>query len=59
MYINDNMPYANIYGHVHGNEMYKDYSPKSFCASVEQIDYTPVEFEKIKQKVVVVHEWKN
>lgn len=48
LYINKNMPYANIYGHVHGNIIYRDYSSQSFCASIERIEYTPIEFEKIK-----------
>lgn len=49
VYINYNMPYANIYGHVHGNEMYKDYSSRSFCACVERINYTPIEWNDIKK----------
>lgn len=51
LYVNSNMPYANIYGHVHGNDMYKDYSKHSFCVSVERIEYTPVSFERIKNAV--------
>lgn len=47
MYVNENMPYANIYGHVHNNPMYKTVSSRSFCVSVERIDYTPVCFENI------------
>lgn len=51
LYVNSNMPYANIYGHVHGNDMYRDYSGHSFCVSVERIEYTPVSFERIKNAV--------
>lgn len=47
MYVNQNMPYANIFGHVHNNPMYKTVSNRSFCVSVERIDYTPVSFENI------------
>jgi calcineurin-like phosphoesterase family protein len=42
------MPYANIFGHVHGNPAYKDYSSQSFCVSVERINYTPILFEDIR-----------
>ncbi len=49
LYININMPYANIFGHVHGNPIYTDYTKQSFCACIERWDYTPVDFKKIKQ----------
>lgn len=48
LYINRNMPYANIFGHVHANPIYTDFSEQSFCVSVERINYTPVEFSEIK-----------
>jgi len=49
MYINTNMPYANIFGHVHANPVYSDFSPQSFCVSAERINYTPIEFSEIKK----------
>jgi len=52
LYINSNMPYANFYGHVHANPSYKDASKQSVCVSVERIDYTPVEFEKLRARMV-------
>ncbi len=51
LYVCKNMPYANIFGHVHSNPIYRDYSSQSFCASVERIDYTPVLFEEIQRLV--------
>lgn len=54
LYTNTNMPYANIYGHVHGNKQYTDYSKQSFCVSVERIDYTPIEFEAIKRRMGLI-----
>lgn len=51
MYISENMPYANIFGHVHNNPMYKTISSRSFCVSVERIKYTPIDFEVIKASV--------
>lgn len=49
LYINSNMPYANFYGHVHGNPSYKDASEQSVCVSVERINYTPVAFETLRE----------
>lgn len=51
LYLNKNMPYANIYGHVHGNEMYVDYSKHSFCACVERINYAPISWEEIRERI--------
>lgn len=52
MYVNTNSPYANIFGHVHGNPMYLDVSARSFCACVERIKYTPVSFDGIKAAIL-------
>ena len=51
LYVNSNMPYANIFGHVHANPMYKNYSSQHFCVCAERIDYTPVSFEEIARRV--------
>lgn len=51
MYINSNMPYANIFGHVHANPIYSDYSAQSFCVCCERINYTPIAFEEIRDKI--------
>ncbi len=51
LYINKNMPYANIYGHIHNNPNFTSYSSHGYCVSVERIDYTPVDFEKIKSNI--------
>lgn len=47
IFITENMPYANIYGHVHNNSEYKDYTSNTACVSVERIDYRPIEFNKL------------
>lgn len=49
LYTNSNMPYANIFGHVHASKQYTHYSDQSFCVSVERINYTPIEFDEIKK----------
>lgn len=51
MYINNNMPYANIFGHVHSCKEYTDFSSQSYCVSVERINYTPIDFEDIKKVI--------
>lgn len=51
VYLNVNMPYANIFGHVHSNPMYKTVSSHSFCVSVERINYAPISFEEIKRQM--------
>ena len=50
LYVSENTPYANIFGHVHKNPMYKDYSKHHFCVSAERIDYTPILFGDIVKK---------
>ena len=47
-FVSKNAPYANIFGHVHDNPMYKTVSRRSFCVSVERIEYTPILFSQIK-----------
>lgn len=51
MYVNSNMPYANIFAHVHSNPTYANYSKQTFCVSVERPDlmYYPIEFNRIKK----------
>lgn len=51
IYVNESMPYANIFGHVHSNPIYKDCSSRSFCACVERISYTPIRFSEIQKRI--------
>lgn len=39
----------NIYGHVHADSEYPDYTDRSFCVSVERINYKPIEFQQIRK----------
>jgi calcineurin-like phosphoesterase family protein len=43
IFITENMPYVNIYGHVHDNPMHKDRTENTWCVCVERTNYTPVE----------------
>lgn len=49
VYLNENMPYANIHGHIH-HLKYED--RQFFNVSVECIDYTPINFEKVKEAIL-------
>ena len=51
LYVNTNMPYANLFGHVHNHPMVKDYSSQHYCVSVERLNYMPLDFEAIKEKI--------
>jgi Predicted phosphoesterase or phosphohydrolase len=43
--------YANIYGHVHNMEMYRDFTRNTFCACVERIGYKPIRMSEILEKM--------
>ena len=47
LYVNTNMPYANLFGHVHNSPITKTYSSQHYCVSVERIQYTPISFDEI------------
>lgn len=51
LYVNTNMPYANLFGHVHNSPLIKDFSNQHYCVSAERINYTPIDFEVVKQSV--------
>ena len=51
MYVNSNMPYANIFGHVHNSPIFNTYSSQHYCVSVERINYTPISMNEIIKKV--------
>ena len=43
--------YANIYAHIHNDEKYLDYTARSYCVSAERINYTPIEWTIIKERM--------
>jgi calcineurin-like phosphoesterase family protein len=49
IYLTENMPYANIHGHIHH---LKYESKQYFNVSVECIDYTPIDFDEIKKAMI-------
>lgn len=52
LYINNKMPYANIFGHVHNNPAYKTISSQSYCVCADRIDFKPLDFQNIKQSII-------
>lgn len=54
LYVNENMPYVNIYGHIHGNPNYNTFSSCGHCVSVEKIEYKPIDLEEIKKKILTL-----
>lgn len=51
LYVNENMPYANLFGHVHNSPIVKTYSTQHYCVCVERLDYTPISFDEIKRRI--------
>ena len=43
--------FAQIFAHVHNDPIYATVTPRSFCVSAERINYTPIEFEEIKEEM--------
>lgn len=52
MYVSEAMPYANVFGHVHGNPMYKTVSSRSYCVSAERTGFKPINFNTVKEEVL-------
>ncbi len=51
LYVCENMPYANLFGHVHASPLYKDFSTHHFCVSAERTGFAPISFEEIKKAI--------
>ena len=52
LYVTRNMPYANLYGHVHSSPTYRSVSSRSACVSVERIYYTPILLETLRDQML-------
>ena len=50
MWVDEDGPYANIFGHVHNNPIYKTVTSRSYCVCACRNGYTPIAFEKIVEK---------
>ena len=50
-WVQDDGPYANIFGHVHDQALYKTVTKRSLCACVERWNYTPVSWERVQEEL--------
>ena len=50
-FMNDNIPFVNIYGHMHNDERWRPFTKHSFNACLEVNGYMPILFEDIKNKI--------
>ena len=48
LYMNKHMPYVNIHGHIHSRKLEGN---KHFNVSVEHINYTPISFTEIQNRI--------
>jgi calcineurin-like phosphoesterase family protein len=49
IFMNENTPFVNLFGHVHDHPSYMTWSSTGVCVCVERHDYTPINFEVIKE----------
>jgi len=49
MFLNDNTPFFNVFGHIHNSDAYQTWTKHSCCVCVERHDYTPISWYKIKE----------
>lgn len=54
LFVNENSPYGNIYAHVHDNPMYQDVTSTTFCTSMERINFTPISYEEIRERMAKI-----
>jgi calcineurin-like phosphoesterase family protein len=50
-WVKDGDVYANIYGHVHQQKMYRDFTSNTFCACAERIGYAPIRWTEMIEKM--------
>jgi calcineurin-like phosphoesterase family protein len=55
-FVNMQMPYINIYGHVHDDYNYTDVAPTGACVCVERWEYKPVDLDQLLAKIQKLRE---
>ena len=50
-YMNESMPYFNIYGHVHSNPLFKTRTENSLCACLDRWNYFPIEIKEYNEYI--------
>ena len=51
LFVNDNTPYINLYGHVHNNENAAKVSRNGACVCVELWNYKPILLSELYRKI--------
>lgn len=51
LYVNENMPYANLFGHVHASPLYRTFSSHHYCVSAERLGFVPITFQEVRRAV--------
>lgn len=51
VYVNEHMPYANIFGHVHRSSIFRDFSSQHYCVSYDRLGKIAIDFEDIKTAI--------
>lgn len=51
MYVTESSPYANMFGHVHANPMYKTVSSRSYCACMERHGYRLTKLKDAEEQI--------
>lgn len=55
LFMTPSMAYVNIFGHVHNNPIYSNYSTHHFCVCVERLNFRPILFDTIKSVIEEEH----
>ena len=50
MFLNDNTPFFQVFGHVHDSELYPTFAKTGCCVCVERHDYKPISWKKIQNE---------
>lgn len=51
-YISPDGAFVNIFGHVHNSSHIRTIGKRSYCVSAERINYKPISFAIIKEKII-------
>ena len=50
MFLSDNTPFFQVFGHVHFSELYPTFAKTGCCVCVERHDYKPISWKKIQNE---------
>ena len=56
VFTTNDITYVNIYGHVHNDSQYKDFTKNTYCVSCERTGYKPISLKTIKINLKKLHD---